>query len=348
VETFVTNLVRALQRQGVELAVVTDGSVAMELTDPYPISMIPMTIPLKSAEPAAMVQAIAAIRRVVTRFKPDVIHYNMCGGEIFFFERVMRSLDIPYVLTLHNNAFSGGAVAGLFKRLIDKASAVTAVSSAVLSAAGMSLGDSAAKIRLIANALPSRSGSAAYLANGRILALGRIVREKGFDTLVEAFSRIRDSHPDARLVIAGQGPELSALQAQAESLMLGDAVVFPGWIDPEEVHAEMGKAAIIVFPSRWDEPFGLVALEAAQALRPCVATAVGELPSIVRDGETGFIVPPEDPSAMAAALSRLLDHPAEAEEMGLRAKQWGDRQFNFEAMVSAYLQLFAQARAARG
>jgi glycogen(starch) synthase len=349
VETFITNLVGALARHDVEVAVVSDGVIAQELSDPYPITMIPMTTPLKSAEPEGIMHAIGSLRDVVSRFGPDVIHYNLCGPEMFFFDRVMRTSSVPFVMTLHNSAYAvGDSLAGMFRRLIDKAFAVTAVSGLVRAGAKRDLGPCAANIRLIMNAIPSKADAAPYPRNQHILALGRMVPEKGFDTLVEAFALVARSRSGAILTIAGDGPELAGLKARAAALGLGASIRFPGWIDPDQVHRAMGEAAVIAFPSRWEEPFGLVALEAAQAARPCVATNVGELPSIVRDGETGYVVPRDDPAAMAAALSRLLADPALAEEIGRRAKLWVDDRFNFDAMVSAYIELFRQARDVRG
>ena len=346
VETFITNLVGALRESGEEVAVVSDGTVALELTEPFLISMIPMTTPLKAAQPEGIMRATAALRNRIADFRPDIIHYNLCGPEIFFFERVMRRSTIPFVLTLHNSSYAvGDSLTGMIKRLIAKAFAVTGVSNAVCAGARRDLGGD---VRLISNALPPRPRPVPYPSNSAIFALGRIVPEKGFDTLVEAFALTLAVRPEATLTIAGAGPELAALQAQAAVLDLGSAVSFPGWINPDSVPGAMEQAAVIAFPSRWEEPFGLVALEAAQAARPCVATHVGELPAIVRDGETGYIVPREDPKAMAAALLALLDDPQAAEQMGLRARQWAQSRFSFDAMVAAYRELFGQAFAARG
>jgi glycogen synthase len=349
VETFITNLVEALTSRGVEVAVVSDGSVSLELVEPFPITMIPMTTALQAADPVAIMRVIASVRKLIARFRPDVIHYNLCGPEMFFFERVIRSSPVPFVMTLHNSAYAiSDTLAAMFKRLIGKAFAVSAVSQTVYTGARRDLGDCAVSMRLIFNALPPKPASAPYPRNGHILALGRMVPEKGFATLVEAFALVRNAHGGARLTIAGAGPELDELKARADALEFGEAISFPGWINPDQVHHAMEEAAIIAFPSRWEEPFGLVALEAALAARPCVVTDVGELPSIVRDGETGWVVPRDDPPAMAAALSRLLDEPAKAEKMGARAKSWVDARYSFDAMVAAYAQLFDQAREARG
>lgn len=349
VETFITNLIEGSRNSDVEFFVVSDGTVALELADPYPIRMIPMTTPLKAAEPAGIVQTIASLKRHIAGLRPDVVHYNLCGPEIFFFERVMNAFPIPFVLTLHNTCFGASeSITGIFRRLIGRAFETTAVSHAVRDGARRDLGECAADIRLISNAIPAKPPPPPYPANGRILALGRIVPEKGLDTLVEAFAIVRARHPHARLTIGGAGPDLAMLQARAAELRLDGTVEFPGWISPEAVHEAMASAAIVAFPSRWQEPFGLVALEAAQAARPCVATAVGELPLIVRDGDTGRVVPPDDPAALAEALIALLDDPEGGRAMGERARSWADTQFNFDAMIAAYLQLFAQAAAPRG
>ncbi len=89
-------------------------------------------------------------------------------------------------------------------------------------------------------------------------------------------------------------------------------------------------------PSRWEEPFGLVAVEAALMARPVVASRVGGLAEVVADGETGLLVDKEDPAALARAVTHLLKNPATAERMGQAARRRARELFGFDRQVDAY------------
>jgi glycogen(starch) synthase len=103
------------------------------------------------------------------------------------------------------------------------------------------------------------------------------VPEKGFDVAIDAMPSVLATHPAARLTIAGDGREREALQRRAERLSVSHAVELPGgWLRRRP--ALIARSSIVLMPSRWREPFGLVALEAAQGGRPIVATRRGGLP----------------------------------------------------------------------
>ena len=168
------------------------------------------------------------------------------------------------------------------------------------------------------------------------MCLGRVVRDKGFDLALAAFAELAPRFPKARLVVAGDGPARPELEAQAQALGVADAVEFPGWVAPERVSELMNSATLVVMPSRWDEPFGLVAVEAALMARPVVASRVGGLAEAVADGETGLLVDKEDPAALARAVAHLLEDPGKAERMGQAARRRARELFGFERQVDAY------------
>ena len=343
IETFVAHLSAALADRAIASAIIGDGPVSSMISPQgIPSRMVPMLEPIRAMDPAGILAAIRMIRQAIRDFAPDVIHYNTAGAEIMLFDKVMQSLDIPVVATLHNNALADVRVVTL-QRLFDRCSAVTAVSDFVRAAMAGSAARTPGDILLIPNAIPSQAAPVTRPADGHVLALGRMIPEKGFDTLVEAFALVRAGHRDARLTIAGNGPEREALRQRAIDLGIADAVALPGWIEPAGVHDAMASAAVVAMPSRWQEPFGLVALESGHAARPCVATRVGGLPSIIVDDETGRLVPPDQPHAMAAAISRLLAHPAEADALGRNARQRMASHFDFDRMIDLYVAAFARA-----
>ena len=173
----------------------------------------------------------------------------------------------------------------------------------------------------------------------RLVCLGRIVRDKGFDVALAAFAELAPRFPEARLVVAGDGPARPELEAQAQALGVADAVEFPGWVAPERVSELMNSATLVVMPSRWDEPFGLVAVEAALMARPVVASRVGGLMDVVEDQRTGLLVPPEDPDALAAALRWLLSDCELRARLGRAGADCIAQRFGVDAMTDAYERL---------
>jgi len=130
-------------------------------------------------------------------------------------------------------------------------------------------------------------------------------RQKGLNFLLDAWKTVVQRNPDSRLLIAGDGPDRSVLERQSSGCGIADSVVFLG----EKVASELFPAAdLFVLPSL-HEGMPNVVLEAMAAAVPVVATAVGGTPEVVDDGETGILVPPGDPDALARAILRLLNDP---------------------------------------
>lgn len=150
----------------------------------------------------------------------------------------------------------------------------------------------------------------------RVLFFGIWARYKGLDLLLDAFSLVRARLPDAELVVAGSvesDVDVDALARRAAEI--GGIDLRPGYVPVEDVPGLVGGCRVVAAPYRAANQSGVVHL--AQTLsRPVVVTDVGDLASAVTDGETGLLVPPEDPSAFAAAVERLLRDPAEAGRLG--------------------------------
>lgn len=168
-----------------------------------------------------------------------------------------------------------------------------------------------------------------------IVAAGRLSPEKGFAVLVEAAAQV----PGARFVLFGDGPERARLESRIAALGLAKRFAMPGFTD--SLDAMIPWADVVVLPS-FTEGLPNVALEATAAGVPVVATAVGGTPEIVADGETGLLVPPGDPAALATALARLLGDAALRAAMSVAGKARVRAQFTFAAQANAYRALFAE------
>lgn len=162
--------------------------------------------------------------------------------------------------------------------------------------------------------------------------------KKGLDVLIEAFARVAVRHPDVHLLLLGDGPLRSRLEDQASRLGLGDRARFLGTRSRGETIALLRRCAVFVLASR-AEPFGLAVLEALAAGRPVVATRVGGIREIVRDGVDGLLVEPDDAEALARALETFLDDPDAGVRFG-RAGRLRAESFTTEANSLRYESLF--------
>jgi len=124
--------------------------------------------------------------------------------------------------------------------------------------------------------------------------------------------------PQVRFV--GAGRQLSMYQALAEEAGVKGQCVFVGSVPHEEMFREMAAAAFTIVPSR-SEAFGLVNVESMSVGTPVIASAVGGIPEIIRDGVDGYLVPPDDPEALAEKMKLLLSDPTLREQMGENARQ---------------------------
>lgn len=166
-----------------------------------------------------------------------------------------------------------------------------------------------------------------------ILALGRLHHNKAFDTLLAALAAV----PAAYLWLAGEGTLRGDLEALAHRLGIASRVRFLGW--REDGAALMQAADLVAVPSR-QEPLGNVVLEAWAQKRPVIAAAAEGPAALIESGETGLLVPVDDPIALAAAIQNLIDDPAAARRLALAGHARFAAAFSEEAVVDRYLSLF--------
>lgn len=192
----------------------------------------------------------------------------------------------------------------------------------------------AEKTTLIANFVEDKSGPA--LPRGAaplIVAIGRLHKNKAFDTLLHAMAQL----PQAELWLAGEGPERPALEALIGELGLGERVKLLGWLD--DPLPAIRAADVYVVPSR-HEPLGSVVLEGWMCRRPMVAAASQGPRWLIEDGENGLLVPVDAPKAMAEAIGRLLADRDFATRLAAAGRRSYEAGFTEEAAVGQYLALF--------
>ena len=168
-------------------------------------------------------------------------------------------------------------------------------------------------------------------------AVSRLAWKKGIRHLIDATPRLLEAVPDARVVIAGDGPLRSELEAQARSLGVRDRVLFLG-SRPDTIEL-MAAFDVFVLPSVV-EGMSNALLEAMAVGRPVVATDVGGNPEVVVDGETGLIVPPGDPHQLAASIQKLLEAPELAAEMGAAGRRRVIERYQIDVMTRRIEELY--------
>lgn len=172
-----------------------------------------------------------------------------------------------------------------------------------------------------------------------ILFVGRLMREKGLDQLFDALTRLTG---DWTCTVVGEGIASAKVRADAQSRGLGDRVRFAGWLNGDALAAAFDAASVVVVPSRWPEPFGIVGIEAMAHRRPVVAFRVGGVSDWLEDGVTGWSVAPGDVAAFAARLSWVLEHPVDAAAMGARGHARVTRQFVASAHLAQLMPIYQQ------
>ena len=179
-----------------------------------------------------------------------------------------------------------------------------------------------------------------------ILFVGRHVERKGIRFLIEAMTHLR--HQDARLCVTGQGNITEELKVQAKASPAADRISFPGRVSAEELDQLYLDCTVFVLPSIVDsrgdtEGLGTVPLEAYEHLRPVVASRVGGIPDVVKDGLTGLLVPPEDPKALAEAIDQILDDPETAARMAEQGRKLAREHFSWERITDLLLRALTES-----
>lgn len=344
-------LIRGLRRRGRQFVVVTRQTTpdlpAVDDFEGVPVHRFPIDQAFVEdgdrAELLVHRQKVAALKR---SFRPELIHVSLPGPSLILhgmtqarrFHAAGSHWAAPNLVTLHvpmsEHEFRPRAPAGIIVRQADH---VTACSRSLLEQTRRLVPEIADRSSVIHNGLPLPAVEPTPLPLDRplLLCLGRVVEQKGFDTAVRALPRIAQHIPGVRLVIAGDGPRLAELRTLAANLGITEAIDFRGWVAPDEVPTLMNQAAVVLMPSRW-EPFGLVALQAAQMARPVVAARVDGLVEVVVHGQTGLLVDSDNPDAWAQTVTGLFAQPDALVAMGLAARRHARQTFSLDQYLSAY------------
>ena len=174
----------------------------------------------------------------------------------------------------------------------------------------------------------------AFPESPSILYVGQMIKGKGVDILLEAYRLLCETlGQPVPLHLIGRGNEEESLRRSAETSGLLASVTFHGWVAHDELASYYDEATIVVVPSRWPEPFGMVGVEAMLRERAVIASDVGGIPDWLKDGQNGILVPPNDPAALHQALETLVHDSEKAETMGKNGKILAETLFPYETYI---------------
>jgi len=196
-----------------------------------------------------------------------------------------------------------------------------------------------APVDLITQADPVRLTT--NVPSAYILTAGHLIERKGVDLLLKALKIARDRGHEMNLVVAGEGPERVNLVRLAEEAGISKNVYFVGNQSHEQVLELMKYCLFFVLASR-AEGMPLVVAEAMACGKAVVSTNLNGVPEIVQNGQTGLLVEPENPQALAKGLITLSENPALRETLGYHGKEWVWREFTWDTIADKYLQLFRE------
>lgn len=352
-ELFGLRLIETLQPHGYEFTVVTSHhSLELPDHDNYQgivIHRLPFRQALRDKRIEDLVAACRRVEKLKEALQPDIIHLNGLSASGWFHLRSAPAYAAPTLVRMNSQILPEASAAenSLSFNLLRAADRICCVSSRIAEEAVAGLPEIRDRISVIPNGilLPALI-SPLPIQPPRLLCLGRLAREKGFDLAMTALRKVVDRCPEVSMIVAGDGPERAILARQVTDLSLDRAVAFVGWIEPREIPALINQTTLVLMPSR-REGLPNVAIEAGSFGRPVIATRVGGLPEIVQNGETGLIVDPEDAEGLARGILQLLDHPDLAKQMGIAARRRVEEQFNWHECELAYEALYKTLVAAR-
>jgi glycosyltransferase involved in cell wall biosynthesis len=366
----VAHLAAALVRQGHEVTVFTrrdrpdieavvfaDAGYAVVHVDAGPAERIP-----KDRLPQYMPRFAKRLGESWGIERPDVVHAHFWMSGLASL-RAAQPLNVPVVQTFHvlgavKRRHQGAADTsppervGVEREIAAACAGIIATSkdeAAELAAVGVPEG----KVAVIPSGVDLDhfcpvGATVGRDGRSRLLAAGRLVRRKGFDTAIAALRELRDTE----LVIAGgpaegpmeSDPEAARLRWVAEECGVSDRVLMPGKVVHDAMPA-LYRSVDAVVCTPWYEPFGLVPLEAMACGVPVVATAVGGMKETVEHGVTGTLVQEHDPSAVAAAVRPYLEDDRLREATGIAGRARACASYSWDAIGAETLKIYEQLAA---
>jgi glycogen(starch) synthase len=339
--TYTATMARALARQGHEVALITRGDGTERLEDGVRIiGLDHRWLPHPAAE---RLLAAWTVARAVRRLRPDVVQASEWEAEAWGLARGRRPLLVtrlatPTYLVDELNGASpardGRLVRWMERDQALRSDVLVAPSGALAERVAGDWGLPAPSVHVVPKPVEAAALRAAAAGPppvplpARFVAfIGRLERRKGIETLIEALPAVLDAHPDVHAVLVGRDAGGFAEPLRERTARFAGRVHVLGELPREQAMSVVGRAELVVLPSLW-EAFGFVAVEAMALARPVIASDAAGFAEIVRHDQSGWLVPPGDAEALAAALTERLGRPDELARVAEGARR---RAEDFEA-----------------
>ncbi len=362
VEELVRQLALEYRRRGISAIVLTNrwprSLPAFENYEGIPVYRLAMRTPGPGWKARLTHLATGgAVRRemlgILRKHSIDLLHVQCVSSNGYYARFARQALGLPLVVTAQGERTMDATqlyerwpfINRVLRQVLAEAGYVTACSVDALRDIKDFFGPGLEKkSEVVYNGIRLEDfdgGGAPAPARPYILAIGRLVPQKGFDLLIEAFAKA--SLQGCDLVIAGEGPEREALEALSRSLGKEGEVRFSGRVDRPAAVGLFKGCDFFVLPSR-REPLGIVNLEAMAAGKAVVAARVGGVPEIVEDGVTGLLFPGGDPGELSKALTRLSSDTALRDRLGAAGKA-RVRDFAWPSIADSYVRIYGKVLA---
>jgi glycosyltransferase involved in cell wall biosynthesis len=349
-QTFVLNELLELERQGADVAVVAragaDEAIGHEAVRSLraPVDYLP--------PPRGDAEIVAAVRR----YSPAHVHAHFATWGARAAHRAGTVTGVPYSFTAHARDIYGDHVdrEALVERIAGARFVVTVTefNRRHLEQLMRDAGEPARIVRLYNGVdLDALSPTGTDRDPDLVVGVGRLIEKKGFDDLVAAITTVRQSRPAVRCTIVGDGPDHAALEAQIASLGLEEHVTLAGAMPAQEVAALVQRASVFALPcvvaADGDvDALPTVIIEAMALGTPVVSTAISGVPEMVEHERSGLLVGERDKDALATAIARLLDDPAERASFAQAGREIARERFDLRCNVARLRELFSAEVAA--
>ncbi len=364
ISTHVYHLSRALVEKGTSVRVITcdfPNAPAEEIIDGVPVSRVDSG---RVPESNFLLwiyhlnsQMISKTTELFETERFDLIHaHDWVVGRAAV--ELKNRLGLPLISTIHATEIGrGGSLDGEYRGkvrdierlLVEQSDGIICCSNYMLDHIQHVLGAVKTKVRVIPNGVESSRFNGgrqpqlilAGIPEDRkiILYVGRIVREKGIFTLLDALEKLRKQGKDVSLVFVGEGPLKEDLAKEVLRRKLNDRVTLAGFVDEKKLVSLYNSSDVFVLPSHY-EPFGMVVLEAMASRIPVVVSDVGGLSEIVEDGVTGVKVPAYNPSALAEGILRVLEDRELSEQLKENAYRAVQERYRWDMIAEKTIEAY--------
>jgi len=334
-EKLLVEFARHTDREWFDLRFISLGSRGLLAAD---IEALGWPVTALGAPSGLRPSLIVELVRCFRRWRPDLVHTHDQRA-LFYAGPAAWAARVPLVInTRHgrNCHFTPRqvAVGRHLARLVDR---YVCVSDDVLTQC-VAEGIAPSRLRTILNGIDAeRFAFSGPCPGGPIVAVARPSPEKDLANLVRSVAIAAREEPGLRVEVAGDGPCLAELKQLATELHVAEQVTFLGEI--RDVPSLLARGSLFVLPSR-SEGISLTLLEAMACGLPAVATRVGGTPEVLLEGETGLLVPPRDPAALAQAILRIGRDPERGLRMGRAGRERVEQHFEIRRMVADYEALY--------